>query len=146
MTTKSVEPINVSLLEVSEYTGAGYRPLVDFGAWRVAILRYGADMLPENIERMQRHDQTDEVFVLLAGHAILFLGEGADQVTAIHAVNLEPLKLYNVKRSAWHNHTLSKDACVLIVENRDTVAENSPQVALTPAQRQRLVELTHSLW
>ena len=36
---------------------------------------------------------------------------------------------------------LSEDAKVLIVENRETVAENSPGCPLTPAQQQRLVEL-----
>ena len=61
--------------------------------------------------------------------------KGGDRVDAIRAIDMEPLKLYNVKRSAWHTHTLSEDATVLIVENCDTVAANSPQVRLEPAQR-----------
>ncbi len=135
-----------TLLEIRDYTGDGYRPLIDFGAWRVAILRACDDLRPENLATMQRHDETDEVFVLLAGQCILFFGEGADAVTAIHAVEMEPLKLYNVKRGAWHTHTLSADATVLIVENVDTNDANSPLLALTAGQREELVQWTRKLW
>ncbi len=31
---------NEKLLEEREYTGEGYSPVVDYGAWRVAILNY----------------------------------------------------------------------------------------------------------
>jgi hypothetical protein len=29
-----------TLLEIHEYNGEGYRSLTDYGAWRVAVLRY----------------------------------------------------------------------------------------------------------
>jgi hypothetical protein len=135
-----------SLLEIRAYTGEGYRPLVDFGGWRVALLRYIDELLPHALTKMQRHDETDEVFVLLHGRCILFLGEGEAQIEQIHAQEMEPLKLYNVKKSSWHTHTLSEDATVLIMENRDTAAHNSPEVELNRAQRARLIELTRQLW
>lgn len=138
--------MNSSLLEISNYTGEGYRPLVDYGQWRVAILRYIDELLPENIGKMQRHNETDEVFVLLGGRCLLFLGEGDEAISAIHAEDMQPFKLYNVKRGAWHTHTLNEAATVLIVENRDTTLANSPEIELSAAQRQQLVELTHALW
>ncbi len=138
--------ISTTLLEISQYSGEGYLPLVDYGDWRVAILRYIDELEPQNLTKMQRHNQTDEVFVLLAGRCILFLGEGDDTVTRIHAQDMEPLKLYNVKRARWHTHTLSKDASVLIVENRDTTTQNSPEIELDPNQRAELVTLTHQHW
>jgi hypothetical protein len=138
--------IDESLLEVHEYTDAGYRPLVDYEAWRVAILNYDDELLPQNITRIQRHDETDEVFVLLRGRCILFIGEGEESVTAVFAQDMEPLKIYNVKRGVWHTHTLSEDAMVLIVENRDTTYDNSPFCPLDEAQQKRLVDLTRELW
>ncbi len=138
--------INPSLLDITEYNGNGYKPLVDYGEWRVAILRWGEDMLPPNINRFQRHNQTDEVFVLLTGRCILFIGAGGDQLTEIFAEDMEPLKLYNVKRGAWHFHTLSDDAVVLIVENRNTDGTNSDDVTLTADQKAKLAELTRALW
>jgi hypothetical protein len=138
--------IKDTLLEIREYTGLGYQPIVDYETWRVAILRWNDDMLPENINVFQRHLETDEVFVLLTGKCILFIGDGDDTVTQIYAEDMVPLKAYNVKRRTWHFHTVSEDAVILIVENRDTTAANSTNISLDAAQKARLVELTAALW
>jgi hypothetical protein len=139
-------PINESLLEIREYNGIGYQPLIDYGTWRVAILRWHDDMLPANIDKFQRHNETDEVFVLLNGKCILFIGDGGDQITEIYAEDLQPLKLYNVKRGTWHFHTVSDDAMILIVENCDTTSANSTDIVLNDAQKAKLIELTKGLW
>ena len=123
--------IDPDLIEISEYTGEGYRPLVDYGAWRVAILRYADDLRPENIKMFERHNETDEVFVLLEGQCVLFV---SDDEGGIHAVDMEPHKLYNIKKDVYHSHTLSEDASVLIVENRDTGKNNSERIMLSEAQ------------
>jgi len=135
-----------SLIEIREYDGPDYKPLIDYHSWRVALMNYTPDLVPEKIDRMQKHNETDEVFVLLQGRCILFLGEGENEVTKVHAVDMEPNKLYNVKRGVWHSHTFSKDAKVLIVENRNTVESNSPFVSLTEAQCKEIIRLTKGLW
>ena len=66
------------LLDVKEYQGEGYRPVVDYGGWRVAVLNYIEELRADNLRAMQRHNETDEVFVLLRGRCILFLGEGQE--------------------------------------------------------------------
>jgi len=139
-------PLPKSLLEVHEHNTLDYKPLIDFQSWRVALMNYTPDLTPDKIHRMQKHTQTDEVFVLLAGRCILFLGEGEESVTSVHAVDMELFKLYNVKRGAWHSHTFSKDARVLIVENRDTTDSNSPFVGLNEEQQKKVVALTKQLW
>lgn len=133
-------------MEIKEYTGEGYLPLVDFSSWRVAILNYSPDLLPERLARMQRHNETDEVFVLLQGRCLLFVGEGKERVRTLQVADLEPGKVYNVKQGVWHTHTLSVDAKVLVVENRDTTYDNSPFTPLTAAQQEDLIRLTRSLW
>ena len=138
--------IGTNLLEIRSYSGEGYLPLIVYGAWRVAILRYIDELLPQNIGKLQRHDATDEVFILLRGCCLLFIAEGAGQVGEIHAQDMQPLQLYNIKRGVWHTHTLSEDATVLIIENEDTQPENSPEIELDPAQRQRLIQLTQQIW
>ncbi len=135
-----------SFLEIREFRGIGYQPLVDYEAWRVAILRYIDELLPQNIGKMQRHDETDEVFVLLEGRCILFFGEGSQQITVIHAVDMQPMKLYNVKKGSWHTHTLDPDAMVLIIENRDTDNHNSPEIKLSDEQKQQIIELARDCW
>jgi hypothetical protein len=135
-----------SLIEIREHNEPGYMPLIDYQAWRVALLNYTADYLPGKINCMQKHTETDEVFALLMGRCVLFLGEGDENVTKVHAVDMELYKLYNVKKGVWHSHTFSEDARVLIVENRDTVLENSPFVPLSECQCKDVVELTKNLW
>jgi len=139
-------PVPESLLEVRAHNAPDYKPLIDFQSWRVALMNYTPDLIPEKIQRMQKHTETDEVFVLLAGKCILFLGEGDETVTAIHAADMEPFKLYNVKCGVWHSHTFSADAKVLIVENRDTIDANSPFVELSKEQQKQIVRLTSKLW
>ncbi len=135
-----------SLLEIHDYNGQGYYPLVDYAGWRVAILRFIDELQPHKIDKMQKHTETDEVFVLLQGRCILFIGEGEDQIHTIYAKDMQPLKVYNVRRNSWHTHTFSENATVLIVENRDTNKDNSPEITLNPEQRMQLVSLTETAW
>jgi hypothetical protein len=129
-----------SLLEIREYTGAGYQPLVDYGTWRVAILNYLDGIHPEKLDSAERHIETDEVFVLLKGQGVLFLGEGEAQVERLHPQVMEIGKIYNIKKDVWHTIVLSRDASVLIIENRDTGKHNSEYSPLQPAQRAFVIE------
>jgi ureidoglycolate hydrolase len=129
-----------SLIEIRGYTGSGYQPLVDFASWRVAIMRDSELYAPEKIERVERHVETDEVFVLLAGQVTLFVGDGETRLERLVPQAMEPLKLYNVKRNVWHTILFSRDASVLIVENRDTGPHNTEFAALTPEQKRLIVE------
>lgn len=135
---------NKTLLEIKKHTANGYKPVIDFEAWRVAVLNYSDDLRPEALQTMQRHNETDEVFVLLKGRCLLFVGDGQESVTAIYAENMHPHHVYNVKKGVWHTHTLSKDAMVLVVENRDTTVDNSPFCPLTDHQRQIIAELAQT--
>jgi ureidoglycolate hydrolase len=130
------------LLEIRQYTGEGYRPLIDFATWRVALLRWEESLLPENIGMMERHTETDEVFVLLEGQATLILGGNSEKVDGIHPQELEVGKLYNVKQDAWHTIQLSQDASILIVENRDTGEENTEYCRLSGEFKQEIISLS----
>jgi hypothetical protein len=128
------------LLEIRAYTAPGYQPVIDFGEWRVATLNYLDEIHPGKITFMERHNETDEVFVLQHGEGVLFLGEGESGVERIHPQVLEPEKMYNVKKGVWHTIVLSQDGSVLIVENRNTARENSNYFDLTTDQRSFILE------
>ena len=132
-------------IEVFSYSGEGYKPLVDFESWRVAILNYCDELLPQNISSMQKHTLTDECFILLSGSFTLFTGGSRNSITDICATTLEPCKIYNVKKGVWHTHTLSLDARVLIVENRNTDNTNSPVYALDDQLKQQLLDCMENL-
>ena len=133
--------MNESWLEIREYTEAGYRPQVDYGTWRVAVLNYIDELEPAHITRFERHMQTDEVFVLTRGQGVLMLAGNDAQAGVIVPQVMQPGKIYNVKRGAWHGVLLTLDASVLLVENRDTGINNSEYCNLTPEQRSQIVQL-----
>lgn len=138
--------MNKDFIEVSKYVEEGYKPVVDYKTWRVAVLNYIDELLPSKIKTMQKHEETEEIFVLLSGKCILFSGGNADEIGEVDAVNLEPLKMYNVKSSVWHTHTLSEGCSVLIVENVDTGDHNSPTAAMNYEQIKKMKELATKLW
>jgi hypothetical protein len=142
----NLSPIPSSLLEVHEFHGQGYQPLINSTAWRVSLLNFTPSLLPDQIVRFQRHNETDEVFVLLQGRCILFLGQGVSTVTRIFAQDMIPLTLYNIKKGIWHSHALSPDAKLLIVENADTSPVNSPRLQLSLEQQEEIRELARRLW
>jgi ureidoglycolate hydrolase len=123
------------LLQIRDHQGEGFQPLVYFGSWRVAILRPRADTRAEGITVMERHTQTDEVFVLTRGRGVLLIGGDGPQLDGVHETTMEPGKIYNVRCNVWHAVLLGRDASVLIVENQDTGTSNSEYVPLTAPQR-----------
>ncbi len=127
-------------IEIIDFQPAGYKPLVEYEAWRVAVLKFCDDLLIENIKTMQKHLYTDEVFVLLKGSCTLFLAEDGEVPGNIRAVKMEPHKVYNIKKGVWHNHIMDEEGEVLIVENSDTYdgEGNSPIIPLTEEQIKEL--------
>ena len=106
-------------LEVLSLDAAGYRRVMSFGQWRVAVLGHSDFFAEENCVRLERHLETDEAFVLLDGEASLVVGEAAERVP------LEKGRLYNVRKGGWHAVITCPGARLLVVENASTDASNS---------------------
>ena len=106
-------------IEIFEHESAGYKKMMSYGEWRVALANYSDKWERGKTTYIERHMLTDEVFVLLEGAATLFIGE------EMTAYPMERNKIYNVKQGVWHRITASHDAKVLIVENHNTSRDNS---------------------
>ncbi len=106
-------------MDIKDFCGEGYAPVVAYNGWRVAIANYCQRLREENIIRVERHLKTDEVFLLLSGEAVLHIGK------ELKRYPMEPGKIYNVKRGEWHCITMKPGAKVAIVENDDTSSENT---------------------
>ena len=106
-------------MQICEQESEGYRRLVENSAWTVAVINYAPRFDAASFARMERHLKTDEVFVLLAGHATLVVGEMMERV------EMEPTKLYTMEQGEWHHILVSQDAKVLVVENSDTSPANT---------------------
>ena len=132
-----------NLVEIREYTGDGFKPLVFFGDWRVAALNYTEGVHPDNNKTMERHTETDEVFVLTKGRGILLIGGNGAQLDGIHSQEMEIGTVYNIRRNTWHTILLSRDASVLIVEQADTGEHNSEFAPLSAEYHRQVVEIAN---
>jgi hypothetical protein len=103
-------------LAVHEWNGIGYMPLVFSHDWQAAILNWESIFDLEDVGEVERHIQSDEVFVLTKGQAVLFTIDDL-------GMQVEEMKigvLYNVLKGVWHNLVSTRDASWIIIENRDT--------------------------
>jgi len=130
------------LLEIHQSNRPGFQPVLGFPSWRVGFLNFASNLVPDRITELQRHDESDDLFILLSGDCVLIMGEGEESVSHLFVQKMEPEKIYDIKRGVWHSHVLSEDAKVLIVENENTSPLNSPRIRLTAAQRAELLHLT----
>ncbi|MCC8067063.1 MAG: hypothetical protein LIO94_08180 [Clostridiales bacterium] len=120
------------LIEIRSCTEPGYHPLIWYEGWRVAYLNDTPKFHIENITDMQRHNTSDEVFILLEGSCTLYLGNGGDDDPGkITAIRLTPGIMYNVKKGVWHTHVLSDGARVIVIENADVSPENSDHITIS---------------
>jgi hypothetical protein len=126
----------VNGMEIHEYTGAGYKPLVYCQGWMVALLNYEEIMRPNRATEIERHVKTDEVFILLEGRAAFYL-KTEDQ--PLRVVELKPGLVYNVTRGTWHNLLATRNATLAIVENRDTDKFDTEIRPLTGKERERML-------
>lgn len=103
-------------LQVLKWEKEGYAPLVFSQGWQTAILNWepGADV--DAVYRVERHNLTDEVFVLWRGSGALVIAEPE----GICVVDAEPGVIYNVTIGTWHTVIGTRDSSWIIVENKDT--------------------------
>ena len=108
--------------EIAEYSEEGFRALVTYGSWRVAIINFAERLRKENFTRIERHLETDEVFILVEGSAVLVVGSECRRIP------MEKGKVYNIKKCSWHHILMDPPdpaTKVIVVENADTSAENT---------------------
>lgn len=103
------------MIRVGAHRDAGFRVMVESGEWKIGLLRYNERF--SRFAELERHMLTDEVFVLLSGVATLY--------TETEALAMEQGNVYTVPAAVWHHIVVSEDASVLVVENRNTSAENT---------------------
>ena len=84
-------------MKIYQFEGAGYKPLISYNGWRVAVAGFAEHLLEENLRKLERHLQTDEVFILLQGEAVLHIGMEKERCP------MEIGKIYNVLCGEWRN-------------------------------------------
>lgn len=115
----SLQPLH--RVDIFHWEGQGYQPFVSHRGWLVALMNWEPRFDLGNVGKVERHNLSDEVFVLIGGRSLLFI----DTDDGIHAVDMQPGFIYNVSAGTWHGVLGTRDAAWLIVESSDTNGENS---------------------
>ena len=87
-----------------------------------------------NINCLERHNETDELFILLHGNCTLLYANETEKGLEISSLKMEPLKVYNIPRSLWHNTVTEHDTKLALIEDVSTGPSNSDNLDLTPEQ------------
>lgn len=118
------------MVEVFSHEDKGFKTVMQFGAWRVAIMNHAPHQCREAITQLSRHIETDEAFVLLCGQAaICWANEKTPE--DVHIMPLETGRIYNVRRGAWHAVITQPGAKLAVIENSDTGAHNSEKYPIS---------------
>ena len=128
-------------IEALSYGGDGFRPLLVRPGWQVAQLNDRSDLRAEAIRAVERHDATDEAFVLVEGRATLVAADEAEGgALAFACVAMSPGVVYNVARGRWHAIATEPGARVIIVERDGTDVDDVRRRPLSDGERAALLK------
>jgi ureidoglycolate hydrolase len=118
-----------------EYGAEGLKRVYENSKWMVGVKNWKPANDVANIDCLERHNETDELFILLAGSCVLLsANEKPGGGLALSATRMEPGRVYSIPRTLWHNTVTSKDVKLILVEDSSTGAKNSDVVQLDAAQ------------
>lgn len=129
-------------IESFGHGGEGLSRVYENDRWMVAVKNWKPANDIEGIDCLERHNETDELFILLAGRCVLLSGvRSSGGGTEFEAVSMEPGRLYKIPRGLWHNTVTRKDTKLLLVEAPETSMANSEVLPLDEAERAAAREL-----
>ncbi|GHU12132.1 hypothetical protein FACS1894151_11760 [Spirochaetia bacterium] len=108
----------------------GFKAVMSYGSWRIAMANGPEVYRKKDVTSMGCHYETDEVFVLLKGSAVLLTAGNGALPGEVEHTWMEQGVLYNVTRGTWHNRIDMPGTQVLVVENDNTSAANSKDADL----------------
>ncbi len=117
--------IPIHLVEIGVSFEQRYQPVLDFDGWRVAMLRYNEATDRDQFKRIERHNETCEVFILTEGEADLIVAENGPKPVEFYVIPMRKNVAYNIRPGVWHHVIMSKQAHIILFEKSDTSRDNS---------------------
>lgn len=103
------------MVTVNTYKENGFYPVVHNSIFKCAFITAHPSYACGPVKEMKRHNDSDEVFVLLEGAATLYTCDSLeDEVTV---TKLQSRIAYNVEAGTWHHLAVSEDAVVFVAES-----------------------------
>jgi len=121
-------------IKVTDFSGEGMNRVYENGKWMVGIKNWKPANDISGIDCLERHNETDELFILLSGTCILLSANETGGKLDIHALKMEPFKVYNIPATLWHNTITRKDTKLALIEDSSTGSGNSNVMNLNDEQ------------
>lgn len=128
-------------IESYEFHGEGMGKVYANDSWMVGLKNWKPANDITGVDCLERHNLTDELFVLLAGECTLVYANETPNGLEIDAVKMEPCKVYNVPATLWHNTVTQRDTKLVLFEDSSTSMENSDVLPLSEEQIAKIREL-----
>ncbi len=121
-------------IQILDFDGEGMKRVFENEKWMVGIKNWKPANDRMGIDMLERHNQTDELFVLLSGSCTLIYANENNGTLEIEAEKMQPMRVYNIPRSLWHNTVTTKDVRLILIEDSSTGMENSDVLNLSQEQ------------
>ena len=134
------------LIEQYACHDTGYFPFIMRDGWQVAKLNYMPQQDVKAIHKLDKHNNTDEVFILLKGTAILIAAEEKGEGNfSFQCKRMEQGITYNIPKGIWHNIAMVESTELIIVEKDNTHVNDYEYFPLSDIQKntlEKLIELS----
>ena len=121
------------MLEIINNTPSGFSPIIKNSNFLCAFITHSPMYSEGKVLKMKRHNDTDEVFVLLSGDAVLLTRDNDKEKCQV--TKLSVCTTYIVKAGTWHYLALSNNGKVFVTEsgainpdNTDTIDVSSENI------------------
>ena len=111
------------MVTVKSFEKEGFFPVFQNSAFKCAFITHSDQYSHGKILQMKQHNDSDEVFVLLQGSAVLLTRESATSLCL--QTTLEKNKAYNVHQGVFHYLAVSEDALLFVAESGSMEPKNT---------------------
>jgi mannose-6-phosphate isomerase-like protein (cupin superfamily) len=124
----------------------GYHPFLIRDGWQLAQLNYIDTQHIDQINQLEVHLKTDEIFIALEGDAILIAATILNDEPVFELEYLELNIIYNIPKDVWHNIAMAPGSKVLIVEKSGTHISDFKHFPLSVSKQNALKNKVNSLF
>ncbi|MGN7941645.1 cupin [Virgibacillus sp. 6R] len=125
-------------IQAFEYSAEGMNRVYENEKWLVGIKNWKPANDITSIDCLERHNETDELFVLIAGKCELVYANETSNELHFEVVKMEPFKVYNIPATLWHNTITEKDTKLVLIEDSSTSLKNTDFFKLSNQQIEQI--------
>ena len=128
-----------SLIRIFHYDAEGLEKSYNNDNWLVGIKNYKPANNVLLMDSVERHLQTDELFIPLTGGNRVVTMEADDLRMQIQVMQVGCI--YCIPKGVWHNVVMPEYGKIILIEQSDTCMDNSEVLMLSEMQKTDLYQL-----